>query len=811
MPEGEKRISGAWSRTSEKAPRKNIWEGKILKKISKKIVALATMAAFVLTLVPAAAFAADSQGQGDPNYSSVQTVLPNPDVAINEDVVLEASVYESDNETTSTLKPVQIWATDEQGRVTQSVKFYSTDANGDKTGSAWPMKDGVVGEESTNNQGEIADGQKFIANFSVEGTYTVHVGQVQTAENGVDKDVVEVNYNDDYKTITVAPRTANTIKFTKEDGVSNLPTDKNVVTLDILNNFPGFEVNGTDSLTIKGNVTDENGKIVRNEAVTMSADKNEIALTKTETKTDKKGDFNVTFKLSDYVNGNITVTCGDVTYTLKVVADKVDAKTISTSLEDGYVLAGNDKLWNQGDYRNFTNAVQFEIKDQKGEAVTGDLSKSEPAFGIGNVTGTQHEDFVSIENKPVKSTLTANDLVVVWDSVNGVYTLRYNSASEQAAKDLVPGEYTVKVALTSNDNAVATFNVAKYGTTEDMVVTTQAKPYGSNDGYYTIDDEIALGDDLKVEAFYVDENGIMIPAKNAEYGADGKAVVGNYNEKYGKNIFQLKANSTVNESLIGTTIDVKVYDDTVKKLVEKELTVVDAYDTYTLAFDPTKGEVNKDNTVAVSVVDADDNLAKKVSGDMYAYVADQSNKDAKVSVSVDKTAKAGKGALTVYSDKETTADIVVAVKSGSAIYASTLEYTFGKEDPYADKSVVMTIGTTDYVVNNEIVKGDAAPYIDSAWRTMVPIRVLAETLGGTVDFKDNVVTIVDGDTTIEMTIGEKTYKVNDKEAEMDTAPVIGSGDRTYVPIRFVGEALGYTVTPLYDGETGTTASVVFQK
>ena len=41
--------------------------------------------------------------------------------------------------------------------------------------------------------------------------------------------------------------------------------------------------------------------------------------------------------------------------------------------------------------------------------------------------------------------------------------------------------------------------------------------------------------------------------------------------------------------------------------------------------------------------------------------------------------------------------------------------------------------------------------------------------------------------------------------------MIGSDNRTYVPVRFVAEGLGYEVTPLYNAENGTTASVVFQK
>ena len=92
---------------------------------------------------------------------------------------------------------------------------------------------------------------------------------------------------------------------------------------------------------------------------------------------------------------------------------------------------------------------------------------------------------------------------------------------------------------------------------------------------------------------------------------------------------------------------------------------------------------------------------------------------------------------------------------------------------------------------------------------MVPIRALTESFGAEVDFKDNVVTIVDGDTTIVMTIGETTYTVNGEEKTMDVAPEI-TNDRTYVPVRFVGEALGFKVTALSAAD-GTTASVVFQK
>lgn len=95
---------------------------------------------------------------------------------------------------------------------------------------------------------------------------------------------------------------------------------------------------------------------------------------------------------------------------------------------------------------------------------------------------------------------------------------------------------------------------------------------------------------------------------------------------------------------------------------------------------------------------------------------------------------------------------------------------------------------------------------------MVPIRALMEGFDSEVvwDDTDRTVTInFDGDTQIVMTVGEATYTVDGAEQTMDTEPVI-QGDRTYVPIRFAAEALGFTVTPLYDSN-GLTASVVFQR
>ena len=83
------------------------------------------------------------------------------------------------------------------------------------------------------------------------------------------------------------------------------------------------------------------------------------------------------------------------------------------------------------------------------------------------------------------------------------------------------------------------------------------------------------------------------------------------------------------------------------------------------------------------------------------------------------------------------------------------------------------------------------PYIDAANRTMVPLRVVSENLNREVKW-DGATKTVTIDGTIEVKIGSRTIKTPYGNISMDTSPVI-KGDRTYVPFRYVGEALGCDV------------------
>ena len=783
-----------------------------MNKISKKIVSLVTMAAFVLTLVPAAAFAApaaETANDASAQASEYRIVDNDGSVDVNDEVSTEFVIKDVNNKTTSkALDKVRVWATDESNNITDAVTF--KDANGTELNSS-SFIDNVYLANTVKN------GDKLTVSFSRDGKYTLHAAVGDIAAGNT----IDIFKNSSLKAggeIVVDPAAvaADRITFYSVDGQPLVKEGDNdtVVQLDLTNaaQLGSFEFNGVDTYTIEAYAYQEDGSRATNTTLNLSTSRSDIVvLTKNAVTTDDNGFFKFSFKMTDSVDSNIYVENEDVSYTIHVVAGTSAAEKIDTTLEDGYVLAGTDSRWNAEDYATFGDAVQFKITDKKGNVLSdnGPLTGEPAAYRWVEGGSKDHANYLSIDSKPTKSDIESNDLILVWDGSN--YTLKYVGDNEE--NDLVPGEYTVTLALLSGDNATATFNVAKFGTIKDLDVTMYAKKTGAGqDQYKKITDEIALGEDLKVEAKYVDENGLKVVAdtNRIEYGVDGKAVAGNWSGLGYPNQYKIADDTIANESLIGTTIYVKAYDSKAKKFVEKELTVVDAYNTYTLAFDPTEGDANKDNTVNVSVVDADGDLANKVNGEVYAYVADQSNADAKVTVAT-QNAVDGKGKLTIFSDKETTVDIVVAVRNGDALYGKTLEYTVGKEDALANTSVVMTIGSSDFVVNNQVVTmEDAAPYVAND-RTYVPFRALGEALGAEVEWDNDArtVTYTLGDTKIVMTIGEKTYTVNGEEKTMDVAPEI-TGERTYVPVRFVGEALGFKVTALYAADN-TTASVVFQK
>lgn len=649
---------------------------------------------------------------------------------------------------------------------------------------------------------DVYNGTKLDVQFGVAGTYDLHAAFAgnMTDATADDADVLlgttTVTVTDDVVADSLTLTKVNVAGKDYTFAAKDYNESTNTYTLDLTDK--AFKYNGIDEITLTGLLEESDGTPAKYQTINFSTTRTDVVeFAKDSAKTENNGKFNAVFTMQDQKNTIITLTDKEtgLECNVRVIAAKTAAQDINRTLTGGYVLAGTDTdNWTYLN-RMFTDAVQFEILDDKGDAVTGPVDAT--------------IDVRVQPNAGKSNALDGNDFRLV-DSGNGVYTLWYKG--DQAK--LVPGKYEVRVAIASEDNATVTFTAAKFGKAQDTVLDVYASDHNWTDGnpnedVMTVDDQITLGQYVLATAKYVDENGIKVVAKDVNYGFNGKAVVDPMPKD---GTFSTPANVPANESLLGTEVEIVAFNTAKNQLVTKTLTVVDAYSDKSLEFDPVQGPTNEDNKVTVSVVN-EDGKVQQVNGKISAFIADQSNEDAKVSVDTTKdTVNNGKATLTVYSDQETTADIVVIVKAGNEAYYGTLEYTFGAEDPLADRTVVMTIDSTEYVVNNNIITGDAAPYVDSAWRTMVPIRALAEAFDAEVIWNqdDETVTInFDGDTQIVMTVGETTYTVDGNEASMDTEPV-NAGDRVYVPIRFAAEGLGFSVTPLYN-DAGLTASVVFQR
>lgn len=779
-----------------------------MKTMKKKVVALLTLAMFVMTMLPVAAFAAP----GDPAVPENSRVSfdidkTNPTIDTDEVLVVEAHMFaDKYDQNSNSMADTAIWVEDENGKKVNDAVIDMVNQKDEFIG-AWQMENGYPVVKKGDTGVTLGNENRFGVQIANAGVYTLHVGQVQTDIAG-NTSIVEIGKYKNGQQFTVDTVAEDSMTFVDEFG-DELPVDTNedVVTLTRTDlEKTNFEYNGVDTYKVTGTLLDENDTPMTDKEVTLSSNKDNLKLENETVTTNNKGEFDIEFSLDDEVNATVTITYGDLEYTLKVDgADESNYENITTTKEGGYVLAGKDKNYAQAS-EFLSTAVQFEITDKNGNVQEGNLPKSE----LASVVGANHNKYVKV-TAPKNSTLKPKSLVLAWDPEEEVYTLKYVGTNPE--KDLVEGEYTVTVALLNGDSAKATFNVAKFGDVKDLAIKTYRANGKLNEAVKT-DDEIALGDVFGIIVKYVDENGIEIYAvnDNIQVGAEGKAIQKQLGDAGFAAAYMLKADSTVNESLIGTTIKVTAFDSKEKKLATKELTVVDAYKTYSLSFDKNEGKVNTDNNVKVSVVDKNDKVADEVNGVVYAYVDSQSNKDAKVTVDIPETAYKGKFNIKVYANQPTTADIVVGVKAtNGAIYAGTLTYTFGEESIPAGTSVVMTLGSTEMIVNNQLVDmKDAAPFAQDN-RTFVPFRALGEALGAKVDYDQDAKTVTYklGSSEIVMTLGSKDYTVNGVKKTMDVAP-FAKDNRTYVPVRFVGEGLGFTVTGLTNAN-GQYVAVAFTK
>ncbi len=113
-----------------------------------------------------------------------------------------------------------------------------------------------------------------------------------------------------------------------------------------------------------------------------------------------------------------------------------------------------------------------------------------------------------------------------------------------------------------------------------------------------------------------------------------------------------------------------------------------------------------------------------------------------------------------------------------------------------DIKATFSIGSQTYTMGEGLHVMDGEPFIQDG-RTFIPIRYLALALEVPEEnikwiSKSQKVVLKKDEKKITLTVGEKTMEVNNESSSMDVAPIVKNG-RTYLPARWLAEALGYKV------------------
>ena len=762
-----------------------------MKRMKKKVVAMVTLAMFLMTLLPMAAFAAVG--------STVEVDKDSAELTMENGAAVTATINLDFSQADAALDaPAYVWLTkDGSTEIYRHAKYPTANTTNNQS-------TGELKAAAKINKDDVANTKNITVELKEAGKYTVHAGIAYTAGDKVSRsDLATIDVPEANSTITVidsdvvvnsinvpaaAPTEANkggTVEFKNGSWLVPNGYNKIAVTATVTAKYADSktEADPTDQKVTIDNpysnidILDMDGDVVKELSVT-------------DADGDKTGE--VEFQVlpdSTVADGYyiITLNAGDKSYdlTVKIGEGKDDVKTLEVVNTEETVFgttSDNNVL--------LDSVAQFVAKDEQGNEVT-DLAKVQGAAAI------------ELKDQPKKATsLNADDFSIAATD-NDTYTLKVAYGTE-----LKTGDYWVRVYLENERSYVDfKFTVKEFDEAVDIVFGDVT---GSVSGDIT--DEVVFGEKVSGKVFYVDKNGVRQDADDAVIGVEGPAVKNNTVIGNASYAFRAQAVDNDRDAAIGSKVTVTVYDSTVNKKIEKEFTVVDSTDAYTLAFDSNEGKVQANNNVKVTVVDENDKLVKVGKASVIGYyVASNSNDAANIHVTKTVPVTDGKGEITIYSDKATVAEIVVYTKIDNKVYGNTLKYTFGEQDIPADTSVVMTLGSTEMLVNNEIVNmKDAAPFAQDN-RTFVPFRALGEALGAQVDFDKDAKTVTYelGGTKIVMTLDSKTYTVNGTEKTMDVAP-FAKDNRTYVPVRFVGEALGFKVTGLQNAN-GQYVAVAFTK
>lgn len=624
-----------------------------------------------------------------------------------------------------------------------------------------------------------------------------------------------------------------------------------------------LEPNGVPSDDITFKVLDEEGKAVKGATVKLSTSNSNCVVNKSSVTTDSLGRFSFTITIleeSPNTDGfTVYIECGSYEAQLKITASSTSAYSLTQtqaptgpiSTDDATAGSALDAIWIAAKDVNGNFVKPFALQPggdyaepgfagvvaEINNAGTTDFNsvttyKNGDAVNGHKAWGTSAEDYVSIISQPSGSKLENGD---IWMSPVGVDAPYQNTLYTK--KDLVAGDYSIKCTLQNGKSLTVNFTVAEMGTPVGITITPKAAV-------------TELGSKTTASVKLVDANGITCDAlkKGTDVAVSGYGVA---------------------ESTTDSEDTVTIYTKNDDKYAGSEIKIVATNDRYNLVSESTitltsgnafiymtvsEAKINTPTDITYLLMDGQ-NMMNIGTGTTTDYLGGKAGAEAMLGGAYESAAKRA-----IYAVGGQTSFVVVAKPEGATVnfdaraaggaitsitgdsYAMgriecdkpgvvTVQMNIGVEilqddgtwspryytgtqnivfsDGSIGKTVVMSIGSSEIVVDGEKATIDAAPVVQNS-RTYVPFRALAEAFGAEVAYDEatQAVTATLGSTTVVMTIGSAAYTVNGEEKTADVAPFI-SGGRTMVPVRFAAEAFGSTVIPTYD-DNGATADVLFK-
>ncbi len=818
----------------------------------KKLVAVLTLLCFAMTFLPIAAFAAAIDYQ----ESYVYTDDENAEVDIDEstDICFD---FSDDNATTT----LYVWFVKDGSNVASTSVAAGTGIAklDDGVFIINDAKEGIGYGFSFENTGKYTV-HAALTNPATETKFKTLAEAFRNAENELrnsysNKNTITVESNSDstqytlqlvgdaglpwggLQTVTLGDDNNISIeKAIANNGSATVGAGSNTSTAGVNNHL---KPNGVASDDITFKLLDKDGKAVKGATVKLSTNSSRCIVNKETVTTDTLGQFKFTLTLTSEApntdNYTVYIDCGSYSGKLIVSSSSTNAyniiqtkvPTAAISLDD--VTQGSDLsdyLWVQ--MRDVNDNVVMPYAMMEG----GNFE--EPAFAI-NSKDKSAKEYVSVVSKPTASKLENGDIwLVPAKDAPFQATLRFE-------EDLVVGDYSIKIALKDGKYQTVSFTVAEMGTPVALTVEPKAavvelagKTYASVklvdangvkcdatkkgtdisvNGYAVAKAEVAQADSnvniwIKSDDKYLNSE-IKVVAVNDRYNLTGEATI---NVTSGKTM--MMPFTTTAKINTPTDLTYGVMDLNYQKILGitsgNDVDTMNMYwpfikpaggpDQYPVQPGDFKLDAGHTGFIVVAKPEgAKVNFAARAAGGAPAGLINDTYGQSRIEC--DKpgvvTVKYTLG-LQIYTEKGTWA---------TRYYEGTQNIVFS--DGSIGKTVVMSIGSSEIVVDGEKAAIDAAPVVQNN-RTYVPFRALAEAFGAEVAYDEatQAVTATLGNTTVVMTIGSAAYTVNGEEKTADVAPFI-SGSRTMVPVRFAAEAFGSKVIPTYD-ENGATADVLFK-